>query len=81
MKMYDMHGNTLMEASSLERRGDDMVMKGKMMGSMPATIYIRPEEVWQATKLLSWSVLWYMPIIVVKGWWRNRRMPSQKSAA
>ena len=73
MKMFDMHGNVLMEASSLERRGDDLVMKGKMMGTMPATIYIKPEEIWSAKGLLSWSVIWYFPIIVIKGWWRGRK--------
>mgnify|MGYP001115490263 CR=1 FL=1 len=76
MKMYDMHGNVMMETSSLERRGDDLLMKGKMMGTMPATIYIKPEEIWRARKLLSWSVIWYLPILVVKGWWRGRKLPT-----
>jgi hypothetical protein len=73
MKTYDMYGNVTMETNSLERRGDELVMKGKGLGSMPMTLFIRPEEIWNARKLLSWSVIWYMPIIVVKGWWRSRK--------
>ncbi|MDY6892769.1 MAG: hypothetical protein SVO26_03515 [Chloroflexota bacterium] len=75
MKMFDMHGAVLMDVASLERKGDDLVMKGKMMGAMPATIYIKPEEIWGAKSLLSWSVIWYLPIIVVKGWLRSRKQP------
>lgn len=63
-----------MEATSLERKGDELIMKGKGMGSLPMTMYLRPEEIWKATKLLSWSVVWYIPVILVKGWWRSRRL-------
>ena len=72
MKMFDAHGNVMMEASSLKRQGDSLVMKGKMMGTMPATIYIKPEEVWMARKLLSWSIICFLPIMVVKGCKRVR---------
>ena len=73
MKMFDIHGNALMDVASLERRGDNLVMKGKMMGTMPATIYLKPEEIWKAKSLLSWSVLLYIPIIIMKGWKRTRK--------
>ena len=78
MKMYDLYRNVVMDVSSLERKGDDLVMKGKMMGTMPATIYIKPEEVWLAKNLLSWSIIWYLPALMVKGWRRSRKQPPQK---
>jgi len=73
MKVFDTYGNEMLEASSLERRGDDLVMKGKTMGAMPATMYIRPEEVWATRKLLSWSVICYLPIMIIKGCCRARK--------
>ena len=79
MKVFDTYGNEMLEASSLERRGDDLVMKGRVMGSMPTTMYIRPEEIWVMRKLLSWSVIWYLPVIIVKGWLRARKLRPQKS--
>ena len=79
MKMYDMHGNVMMEVSTLERRGDDLLMKGKMMGTMPATIYIKPEAIWGAKSLLSWSIIWGLPAIVIKGWRRSRKLPPSKN--
>lgn len=81
MKMYDPHGNELMNAQSLERQGDDLVMKGKMMGTMPATIHIRPEELWEARHLLSWSVLSYLPAMFIKGWRRSRKAAATTGGA
>lgn len=77
MKLYLKDGSLILAVSSLERRGADLVLKGKITGTMPATIYIKPEEIWEARKLLSWSVVWYLPIVVVKGWWRVRTLLAQ----
>jgi len=76
MIMYDVYGNVMMEISSLERKADDLVMKGKMMGTMPACIYLRPKEAWQAKSLLSWSIIWYVPSMLIKGWLQSRKQPS-----
>lgn len=57
MKVYLKDGSLMLAASSIERRGADLVLKGKITGTMPATIYIRPEELWAARKLLSWPVM------------------------
>ena len=73
MKMYSKEGNIMMDTRSLRREGDNLIMKGKMMDAMLMSIYLKPEDVWEAKSLLSWSVIWYMPIIIVKGWWRSRK--------
>ena len=74
MKLYLKDGSLMLAASSLERSGADLVLKGKITGTMPATIYIKPEEIWEARKLLSWPVIWYLPIMIVKGWWRAHKL-------
>ena len=71
MKMYSKEGNIMMDVRSLRREGDTLIMKGKMMEAMSMSIYLKPEDLWASTSLLSWSVIWYMPIIIVKGWWRS----------
>ncbi|MBU3950090.1 MAG: hypothetical protein KJ826_17960 [Proteobacteria bacterium] len=73
MKMYDVHKNVLMDISSLKKKGNDIVMKGMLMGTMPATIYVKPEEVWGARKMLSWSLIFYLPIMMIKGWRLSKR--------
>ncbi len=73
MKMYSKEGNVMMDTRSLRREGDVLIMKGKMMEAMAMSIYLKPEDIWESKGLLSWSVIWYMPIIIVKGWWRSRK--------
>jgi len=68
MRLYDVYGNVMMEIVSVECKGDDLVTKGKMMGTMPATIHLRPQEMWEAKSLLSWSVICHIPSMLIKGW-------------
>lgn len=73
MKIFDMYGNLYLEAESLKLEGDQLVMRGKAMGSMTMAVYLRPEEIWSGKKLLSWSVIFHLPIILIKGWWQSRK--------
>jgi hypothetical protein len=73
MKMMDMYGAVTMEITSIEQRGDSILAKGKAFGAMPITVFLKPEEAWGGRKLLSWRLLWYLPIMFGKGWWRSRR--------
>ena len=72
MKMYSKDGNEMMDATALWREGNNIVMKGKVMKAMNMTIYLKPADVWKAKSLLSWSLIWYSPIILLKGWWACR---------
>jgi len=74
MKMYSKDGVEMMVIYSLEKEGSDLVTKGKMLRSMPATIYIRPEEVWRGLKLLSWRVIFCLPKMLLKGFWLNLKV-------
>ena len=73
MKMYSKEGNIMMDTRSLRRDGDVLIMKGKMMEAMSMSIFLKPEDIWAGKKLLTWSVIWYMPVILFKGWWRNMK--------
>ena len=53
MKMVDKYGTVMMEMCSVERAGEDL---GKMLGTMPWTIHIKPEEAWKGMRLVRWSV-------------------------
>lgn len=73
MKMYSKEGNTMMDTKSLRREGDNLIMKGKMMDAMAMSIYLKPEDIWAGKNLLTWDIIWHMPIILVKGWWRSMK--------
>lgn len=78
MKMYSKDKVEMMHVKDFYREGEHLVMKGKVMGSMPMTIYISPKDVWEGKKFISWSILWYMPILLIKGMWQYRK--ARKSA-
>ena len=73
MKMYSKEGNIMMDTRSLRRDGDVLIMKGKMMEAMSMSIFLKPEDIWAGKKLLTWPVIWYMPVILFKGWWRSMK--------
>ncbi|MBS0349557.1 MAG: hypothetical protein JSR69_24205 [Proteobacteria bacterium] len=80
MKMFSREGVEMMEVKSIQRDGDNLVMKGKVMGSMSTVILIKPEDCWQAIKLLSWRTLLRMPLILFKGYWQAKRLAEGKIA-
>lgn len=73
MKMFSKEGVEMVEVKSIQRKDDTLIMKGKVMGSMATTILIRPEDCWQAVKLLGWRTLLAMPAILIKGCLRARK--------
>jgi hypothetical protein len=60
----------IMEIHSPERAGDVLVVKGQIMHSMPATIHLRPEDLWEALALFNWRLLIRLPLY--KGFRRSR---------
>jgi hypothetical protein len=72
-------GVEMMDIRSLEREGDVLVVKGKVMRSMPTTIHLRPEDLWQAFSLFSWPLLLRLPMLLFKGFRHARRSKQQPS--
>ncbi len=52
MKLYSPDKSELMDVSSIERDGADLVIKGKVFGAMPMAARLRPEEARKALKLV-----------------------------
>jgi hypothetical protein len=77
MKLMSKDGTEMMDIRSLEREGEVLVVKGKIMRSMPATIHLRPEDLWQAFALFSWPLLLRLPYLMLKGFRRSRRARQQ----
>ena len=57
MKLYSSDKSVLMEVSKIERKGDDLVLKGKVFGTMPMTAVLTPEEAKNGAKLLGLPLL------------------------
>lgn len=53
MKLYSADKSELMDVSSIERDGNDLVIKGKVFAAMPMAARLRPEEAKKALKLVN----------------------------
>jgi hypothetical protein len=54
LKIFGADNKELIAISAIEREGRELVLRGKILGTLPMTARIRPEEVRHALKLLSW---------------------------
>jgi len=52
MKIYGADNKEMMNITALERDGPDLVIRGKLFGSMPLTAKLRPEDARAAFRLL-----------------------------
>ena len=53
MKLHTPDGNELMEVNRIEREGNQLVVRGTIMGTMPTKAVIRPENLRAVFALLS----------------------------
>lgn len=53
MKIYAADKSELMQVAAIERKGDDLVIKGKVFGTMPMSATLTPENARAALKLLT----------------------------
>ena len=53
MKIYAADKSELMQVSTIERSGDDLVLKGKVFGTMPMSATLTPEQARAFMKLLT----------------------------
>lgn len=60
MKLYNLDKSTLMDVASLKKDGDNIVIKGTILGSMPITCMLTPAEGRQLLKLLSPKMIFFL---------------------
>jgi hypothetical protein len=75
MKLYSKDGIEMMDVKSIEKPADDLVIKGKMMGTMATVIHVKPEDLWAALNLLSWKTKLALPAMLLKGWKKAANKP------
>jgi hypothetical protein len=60
VKLYGPDNKEMIVVTAIERQGSELVLKGKIFGTMPMTAKIRPAEVRKAWKLLSFRTLLFV---------------------
>lgn len=60
MKIYSADKSELMQVSKIERQGSDLVLKGKVFGTMPMSATLTPQEARAFRKLLTPKLVWFI---------------------
>jgi hypothetical protein len=60
MKIHSADKSELMQVSAIERQGDNLVLKGKVFGTMPMSATLTPENARAFFKLLTPSIAWFL---------------------
>jgi len=60
MKIYSADKTELMQVARIERDGNDLVLKGKVFGTMPMSARLTPQEARAALGLLSPRLVWFL---------------------
>ncbi|MCR4419224.1 MAG: hypothetical protein QHH27_05710 [Clostridia bacterium] len=79
MKLYSKDGRPLLDITSIEREGENLVCRVKVVGAMSMVVYVRPEEAWEIKKVLGKGVIGFLPKFLWKGW--KARRAGRKNAA
>lgn len=75
MKIFDAKDNELMRADRLERDGNDLVIRGKILGTMPMVARLKPDELRAAAKLLDLKT----KLFVLTMFFRRNSAPQDKT--
>jgi hypothetical protein len=60
MRLYSADNTPLMEVHKLERSGSDLLIKGKVFGTMPMTARLSPHEARNGLKLLNFKLALFL---------------------
>ena len=60
MKIFGQDNSEVMQVSALEREGNQLVLKGKVFGSLPITAKLSPQEARNGLKLLNFKIVAFL---------------------
>ena len=60
MKIYAADKSELMQVTKVERDGNNLVLKGKVFGTMPMAATLTPDQAREFRKLLTPKLMWFL---------------------
>ena len=66
LTLYSPDNSKLMEVEALERKGNELVIKGKAFGAMPMTARLTPAEARKGLKLVNFKLAWFLLTFLVR---------------
>ena len=66
-KITNLHGTTMMAVDKIRIKDGAIVMTGNIMGTMPGSFYLTPEEMWKMVKMINWKLICSVPMLLFNG--------------
>jgi hypothetical protein len=66
LTLYSPDNTKLMEIEALERRGNDLLIKGKVFGAMPMTARLSPAEARKGLRLLNFKLVLFLMTFLLR---------------
>jgi hypothetical protein len=66
MTLYAADKSELMQVNALERDGSDLLIRGKVFGTMPMTARLTPEQARQGLKLLRFRLVFFLLTMLLR---------------
>jgi len=60
MKLYSADKSELMQISAIEREGNDLLIRGKVFGTMPMTARLTPDQARAGLKMLKLRLILFL---------------------
>jgi hypothetical protein len=67
MKLYGPDNKELLTVTAIQRDGNELVVKGKIFGTMPMTAKLRPAEARRALKMLGFKNALFALTMLLRG--------------
>jgi hypothetical protein len=68
MKLYSADNSELMQVNALERDGDLLLIRGKILGAMPMTAKLTPAEFRKGFGLVNLGLFFFLLTFPFRGW-------------
>jgi hypothetical protein len=68
MKLYSADNSELLQVNALERDGDLLLIRGKIMGAVPMTAQLSPAEFRRGLRLFRPGLLLFLLTFPFRGW-------------
>ncbi|MGD8810065.1 MAG: hypothetical protein PVG24_10695 [Gammaproteobacteria bacterium] len=66
MALRGTDNTVLMEVEKIERKGNNLLIKGKVFGAMPMSAQLSPQEARNGLKLLNWRTLLFLLTLIFR---------------
>lgn len=74
MKLYGPDGAEIMNVTALERKGPNLIIRGRVFGAMPLSAELRPEDARQIFQLLNVKAVFCLLTLMFR---RSTRSPGR----